>query len=74
MAEACVDHCQLVAFHQDQEDMGQQIENFTVDAVMQGVHYVATHDYVELLAAIYSINDFLHQKRQVFVAYINSCT
>ncbi|XP_021935813.1 DNA repair protein RAD51 homolog 3-like isoform X2 [Zootermopsis nevadensis] len=72
MAEACVDHCQLVAFHQDQEDMGQQIENFTVDAVMQGVYYVATHDYVELLAAIYSINDFLHQKRQVRLVAVDS--
>jgi hypothetical protein len=69
MAEACVDHCQLVAFHQDQEDMGQQIENFTVDAVMRGLHYTATHSYVELLAAVYSIKDFLQQKSQVFVIY-----
>jgi hypothetical protein len=54
--------------------MGQEIENFTVDSVMQGVHYTATHDYVELLAAVYSIKDFLQQRRQVFVAYLNSYT
>jgi hypothetical protein len=54
--------------------MGQQIGNFTVDALMRGVHYTATHDYVELLAAVYSIKDFLQQKRQVFVVYLNFCT
>jgi len=47
--------------------MRQQIENFTVDAVMQSVHYTCAHDYVELLAVIYSIKDFLQQKRQVLV-------
>jgi hypothetical protein len=57
-----------VAFHQDQEDMGEQIENFTVDAVMRGVHYIAAHDYLKLLAAIYSIKQFLQQKKQVLVA------
>jgi hypothetical protein len=67
IAQACVDHCQLVALHRNQEDMEQQILRFTVDGIMQGVHYTATHDYVELLAAIYSIKDFLKQKRQVLV-------
>jgi hypothetical protein len=62
-----VDHCQLVALHRKQQDMGQQIEKFTVDTIMQGVHYTATHDYVELVAAIYSIKEFLQQKRQVLV-------
>jgi hypothetical protein len=57
-----------VAFHQDQDDVGEQSENFTVDAVMQGVHYIATHDYLKLLAAIYSIKQFLQQKKQVLVA------
>jgi hypothetical protein len=47
--------------------MGQQSENFTVDTIMQGVHYTATNDYVELVAAVYSIKDFLQQKRQVLV-------
>jgi hypothetical protein len=45
-----------------------QIENFTVDALMQGLHYIATHDYLQLLAAIYSIKQFLLQKKQVLVA------
>jgi hypothetical protein len=48
--------------------MREQIEDFTVDAVMRGVHYVVTHDYLKLLAAIYSIKQFIQQKKQVFVA------
>lgn len=57
-----------MAFHQDEEDMGEQLKNFTVDAVMRGVHYIATHDYLNLLAAVYSIKEFLQQKKQVLVA------
>lgn len=53
--------------HQNLQNMGQQTEKFTVDTIMQGVHYTATHDYVELVAAVYSIKDFLQQKRQVLV-------
>jgi len=67
IAQACVDHCQLVALHQNLQNMGQQTEKFTVDTIMQGVHYTATHDYVELVAAVYSIKDFLQQKKQVLV-------
>jgi len=47
--------------------MGQQTEELTVDTIMQGVHYIATHDYVELVAAVCSIKDFLQQKKQVLV-------
>uniref|UniRef100_A0A2Z5TRT6 DNA repair protein RAD51 homolog 3 n=1 Tax=Reticulitermes speratus TaxID=60591 RepID=A0A2Z5TRT6_9NEOP len=72
ISEACVDHCQLVALHRKQQDMGQQIEKFTVDTIMQGVHYTATHDYVELVAAIYSIKEFLQQKRQVRLVVVDS--
>lgn len=57
-----------MATYQNQEDMREQIEDFTVDAVMRGVHYVVTHDYLKLLAAIYSIKQFIQQKKQVFVA------
>ncbi|XP_069694731.1 DNA repair protein RAD51 homolog 3 isoform X2 [Periplaneta americana] len=72
VAEACVNHLRQLELNQDFREMDQQTNNFTVESVMQRIHYIATKDHLQLLAAMYSITEFLEKKKQVKLIVVDS--
>ncbi|XP_071369430.1 LOW QUALITY PROTEIN: DNA repair protein RAD51 homolog 3 [Centroberyx affinis] len=69
LAAAAVKHCSLLA-----EDAEQRVamETFTVETILSNLFLVRCHDYVELLAEVYLLPDFLSQHPKVRLLVIDS--
>ncbi|KAM3872249.1 DNA repair protein RAD51 homolog 3 [Diretmus argenteus] len=69
LAAAAVQHCSLLA-----EDAEQRaaMTTFTVENVLSNLFLVRCHDYVELLAEVYLLPDFLSQHPKVRLLVIDS--
>ncbi|KAG7322715.1 hypothetical protein KOW79_014061 [Hemibagrus wyckioides] len=69
VARAAVEHCAALA--EDQEQRG-ALESFTVEKILSGVFLMRCHDYVELLAELHLLPDFLKKHPQVRLVVIDS--
>ncbi|KAA0704074.1 DNA repair protein RAD51 -like protein 3 [Triplophysa tibetana] len=69
MAEAAVKHCSLLAEDTEQK---QALEELTVEKVLSSFFLVRCHDYVELLAEVYLLPDFLAEHPEVRLVIIDS--
>ncbi|XP_063002558.1 DNA repair protein RAD51 homolog 3 [Elgaria multicarinata webbii] len=69
MAAACVQHCQLIAEMHPEEDHQTALETFSLENILSHIYYFRCHDYVELLAQVYLLPDFLsgHSKVRLVV-------
>jgi RAD51-like protein 2 len=77
MAEATALHCQQVAAAlqaqgQMPDDVETPVENLTRDNLLKGVHYFRCQDYVQLLALMHILPDFLKEHSQVRVVVTDS--
>ncbi|KAJ9581526.1 hypothetical protein L9F63_023300 [Diploptera punctata] len=72
IAKACVDHCQLVAFHQSEGSLENEVSNFIETTILQAIHYTSACGYTQLLAAVFSIQDFLQKNSKVKLIVVDS--
>ncbi|XP_077462903.1 DNA repair protein RAD51 homolog 3 [Stigmatopora argus] len=69
LASAAVRHCTLIAEDAEQRDA---VKAFTVESILSNIFLVRCHDYVELLAEIYLLPDFLSRHPTVRLLVIDS--
>ncbi|XP_045913075.1 DNA repair protein RAD51 homolog 3 [Micropterus dolomieu] len=69
IASAAVQHCSFLAEDDEQRDA---MTNFTVDAILSNMFVVRCHDYVELLAELHLLPDFLSDHPSVRLLVIDS--
>lgn len=69
MAEAAVQHCTLLAEDTEQR---QALEELTVEKILSNLFLVRCHDYVELLAEVYLLPDFISEHPEVRLVVIDS--
>nr|XP_020642618.1 DNA repair protein RAD51 homolog 3 [Pogona vitticeps] len=69
MATACIRHCQLIAEMHPEEDHQPALKTFSLENILSHIYYFRCHDYVELLAQVYLLPDFLsgHPKIRLVV-------
>ncbi|XP_030648090.1 DNA repair protein RAD51 homolog 3 [Chanos chanos] len=69
IAQAAVDHCSLLA---DDAEQRKSLKEFTVEKILSNLFLIRCHDYVELLAEIYLLPEFLAQHPDVRLVVIDS--
>ncbi|XP_061105271.1 DNA repair protein RAD51 homolog 3 isoform X1 [Conger conger] len=69
LAQAAVDHCSLLAEDAEQREA---LKEFTVETILSNLFLFRCHDYVELLAEIYLLPNFLAQHPEVRLVVIDS--
>ncbi|KAM7411079.1 hypothetical protein PAMA_021181 [Pampus argenteus] len=69
IATAAVRHCSLLAEDTEQRDA---MATFSIETILSNIFLVRCHDYVELLAEIYLLPDFLSQHPRVRFVVIDS--
>ncbi|KAG9351866.1 hypothetical protein JZ751_023117 [Albula glossodonta] len=69
MAKSAVDHCSLLAEDTEQREA---LKEFTVETILSNLFLFRCHDYVELLAEIYLLPNFLAQHPEVRLVVIDS--
>ncbi|NXL93806.1 RA51C protein, partial [Alectura lathami] len=67
IAAACVQHCQLIAEAQQEEDHLKALETFSLESILSHIYYFRCRDYIELLAQVYLLPDFLSEHSKVRV-------
>ncbi|XP_029467321.1 DNA repair protein RAD51 homolog 3 isoform X1 [Rhinatrema bivittatum] len=69
IAEACVQHCKLIS---ESHEHGEGMASFSLDNILSQIYYFRCHDYVELLAQVHLLPDFLLQHPEVRLVVIDS--
>ncbi|KAG8003074.1 DNA repair protein RAD51-like protein 3 [Nibea albiflora] len=69
IATAAVRHCSLLV---EDDEQHVAMENFTVETVLSNMFLVRCHDYVELLAELHLLSDFLSNHPRVRLLVIDS--
>ncbi|NWW91170.1 RA51C protein, partial [Rhynochetos jubatus] len=67
IAAACVQHCQLIAEAHQEEDHLEALETFSLESILSHIYYFRCRDYIELLAQVYLLPDFLSEHSKVRV-------
>ncbi|XP_054857473.1 DNA repair protein RAD51 homolog 3 isoform X1 [Eublepharis macularius] len=71
MASACVQHCHLIAEMHPEEGHQAALETFSLENILSHIYYFRCHDYVELLAQVYLLSDFLSEHAKVRLVVID---
>ncbi|NXE52149.1 RA51C protein, partial [Casuarius casuarius] len=71
IAAACVQHCQLIAEAHQEEDHLKALETFSLESILSHIYYFRCRDYIELLAEIYLLPDFLSEHSKVRLVVID---
>ncbi|XP_066490972.1 DNA repair protein RAD51 homolog 3 isoform X2 [Tiliqua scincoides] len=71
MAAACIQHCRLIAEMHPEEDHQTALETFSLENILSHIYYFRCHDYVELLAQVYLLPDFLSEHSKVRLVVID---
>ncbi|KAG7220409.1 hypothetical protein INR49_018247 [Caranx melampygus] len=69
MATAAIRHCSLLVEDDEQRDA---MMTFTLETILSQIFLVRCHDYVELLAELHLLNDFLSEHPQTRLLVIDS--
>uniref|UniRef100_V9KU25 DNA repair protein RAD51 homolog 3 n=1 Tax=Callorhinchus milii TaxID=7868 RepID=V9KU25_CALMI len=72
VAEAAVQHCHLIASSSHDEEQQMAVQTFSVSSILSHIYYFRCHDYVELLAQVHLLADFLAEHPKVRVVVIDS--
>ncbi|KAM8977116.1 DNA repair protein RAD51 homolog 3 [Pelodytes ibericus] len=72
VANACVQHCNLITQTHQQEDHIKAMQTFTLHNILSSIYFFRCHDYVELLAQMHFLLDFLEQHSRVKLVIIDS--
>ncbi|KFO57177.1 DNA repair protein RAD51 3, partial [Corvus brachyrhynchos] len=71
IAAACVQHCHLIAEAQQEEDHRKALETFSLENILSHIYYFRCRDYVELLAQVYLLPEFLSEHSKVRLVVID---
>ncbi|NWJ07497.1 RA51C protein, partial [Crypturellus undulatus] len=71
IAAACVQHCQLIAEAHQEEDHLKALETFSLESILSHIYYFRCRDYIELLAQVYLLPDFLSEHSKVRLVVID---
>ncbi|KAM8797207.1 DNA repair protein RAD51 homolog 3 [Eudromia elegans] len=71
IAAACVQHCQLIAEAHQEEDYLKALETFSLESILSHIYYFRCRDYIELLAQVYLLPDFLSEHSKVRLVVID---
>ncbi|EOB05165.1 DNA repair protein RAD51-like protein 3, partial [Anas platyrhynchos] len=69
IAAACVRHCQLIAEAHQEEDHQKALETFSLESILSHIYYFRCRDYIELLAQVYLLPDFLSEHSKFFLFF-----
>ncbi|XP_018416404.1 PREDICTED: DNA repair protein RAD51 homolog 3 [Nanorana parkeri] len=72
IANACVVHCSLITQAHQEEGHRLAMQRFTVNNILSQIYYFCCQDYIELLAHIHTLSDFLAQHSKVKLVVIDS--
>ncbi|XP_073091472.1 DNA repair protein RAD51 homolog 3 isoform X2 [Manis javanica] len=65
LATACIQHLQLIAGTHMGEEHPKALEDFSLENILSHIYYFRCHDYIELLAQVYLLPDFLSEHSKV---------
>ncbi|KAM4702204.1 DNA repair protein RAD51 homolog 3 isoform 2-T2 [Discoglossus pictus] len=67
IANACVQHCILITEAHQDEDHVNALQTFTLNNILSHIYYFRCHNYIELLAQMQLLPDFLTQHPKVIL-------
>ncbi|CAH1802160.1 unnamed protein product [Owenia fusiformis] len=72
IAKATVEHCSNIAQAENNEEQLKSMEAFTWESVLAGIHYYRCNDYLQLLATVHLLPEFLTQHPKVKLIVVDS--
>ena len=72
IAKATVAHCKDIAQAERNQEQVQRMKTYTAESVLDGVHYFRCHDYVELVACVNLLPNFIKDHPKVKLAVVDS--
>nr|8GJ8_A Chain A, RAD51C [Alvinella pompejana] len=72
IATATVQHCQHIASIENNAEQADSMQSLTMESILEGIHYFRCHDYVQLLALVHTLPDFLKQHPQICLIVVDS--
>ncbi|KAM9046340.1 DNA repair protein RAD51 homolog 3 isoform 3-T4 [Megaptera novaeangliae] len=67
LANACIQHLQLIAGTHMGEEHPKALQDFTLENILCHIYYFRCRDYTELLAQVYLLPDFLSEHSKVIL-------
>ncbi|XP_077338356.1 DNA repair protein RAD51 homolog 3 isoform X3 [Lithobates pipiens] len=67
IANACVLHCSLITQAHQEEGHSLAMQRFTANNILSQIYYFSCQDYIELLAHIHTLKDFLAKHLKVIL-------
>ncbi|ELW61576.1 DNA repair protein RAD51 homolog 3 isoform X1 [Tupaia chinensis] len=71
LATACIQHLHLIAGTHMEEEHQKALEDFTLENILSHIYYFRCHDYTELLAQVYLLQDFLLEHSKVRLVIVD---
>ncbi|CAH1231070.1 DNA repair protein RAD51 homolog 3-like [Branchiostoma lanceolatum] len=72
MAKAAMEHCRHIATVENNREQLEAMANFTVEHILSRIHFYRVHDWVELVALVNILPEFLQQHPKVRLVVIDS--
>ena len=72
MAKATVAHCKDITQAERNQEQVQTMRTYTAESILDGFHYFRCHDYVELVACVNLLPDFIEKHPKVKLAVADS--
>ncbi|XP_013384917.1 DNA repair protein RAD51 homolog 3 [Lingula anatina] len=72
VAKATVEHCQHIAAAENSAEQVGALKTFSVESILKGIHYYRCHNYVELIATVHLLPEFLKEHSQVKLIIVDS--
>uniref|UniRef100_A0A8C5LTF9 DNA repair protein RAD51 homolog 3 n=1 Tax=Leptobrachium leishanense TaxID=445787 RepID=A0A8C5LTF9_9ANUR len=72
IANACVEHCELITQSNQEDEHIKAMQTFTLQNILSRIYIFRCHDYVELLAQIHFLPVFLEQHSRVKLIIVDS--
>ncbi|XP_071449965.1 DNA repair protein RAD51 homolog 3-like isoform X2 [Hetaerina americana] len=71
IAKSCAKHCEKLRKDASPNDSA-NIEEFSEESILNGVHYIAVNDHVELMATVSLLENFLESNEKVKLVVLDS--
>ncbi|XP_067570202.1 DNA repair protein RAD51 homolog 3 isoform X5 [Pseudorca crassidens] len=71
LANACIQHLQLIAETHMGEEHPKALQDFTLENILSHIYYFRCRDYTELLAQVYLLPDFLSEHSKVRLVIVD---
>ncbi|XP_007190362.2 DNA repair protein RAD51 homolog 3 isoform X2 [Balaenoptera acutorostrata] len=71
LANACIQHLQLIAGTHMGEEHPKALQDFTLENILSHIYYFRCRDYTELLAQVYLLPDFLSEHSKVRLVIVD---